>query len=228
MKEKAHKPRPAGRRLKWQVRLLLVVALSMGTVLWADYAIRPLVEEVGAHHLKILAVEQINAAVLEQLEQLTVDQQQMITVRRSPEGLVTSVETDVVQVNLLKMRLIQAVQKQLNSPQASVKEFSIPIGSFTKSPMLLNKGPGLTFQLGPVSFTEGEITSQFDSAGINQTRHRLMLSLTAEVTAVLGGCQVHETAHTDVCIGETIIVGEVPDAFFRYSAQDSDFEGKED
>ena len=52
----------------------------------------------------------------------------------------------------------------------------------------------------------------FDSAGVNQTRHQIMLNVSADIYVVFGGSVKNYTVETDVCIAENIIVGITPQA----------------
>ena len=65
----------------------------------------------------------------------------------------------------------------------------------------------------PVGSVHAEFHTDFQTAGINQTRHRISLQLTAQVQLVIPtGAQKVEVT-TQVAMAESIIVGEVPDTF---------------
>ena len=58
-----------------------------------------------------------------------------------------------------------------------------------------------------------DFKSEFVSAGINQTKHKLYLEVNSEVLAFIPGYPVNTVVKTSILIAETIIVGEVPAVF---------------
>ena len=55
--------------------------------------------------------------------------------------------------------------------------------------------------------------SEFRSAGINQTLHRVNLHLTATVRVVLPGESLSLTVEAEAPVAENVIVGDVPGAY---------------
>ncbi|HCM23800.1 MAG TPA: hypothetical protein DHW78_05705, partial [Ruminococcaceae bacterium] len=55
-----------------------------------------------------------------------------------------------------------------------------------------------------------KLQSFFDSAGINQTRHRLILHVTVGLYTYLIGKDANQQITVDVPVAETVIVGPVP------------------
>ena len=56
---------------------------------------------------------------------------------------------------------------------------------------------------------------EFDSAGINQTRHKISLEATASVRIVLPSGARTVTAHTSALMAESILVGDVPQSYIQ-------------
>ena len=55
----------------------------------------------------------------------------------------------------------------------------------------------------------------FTSAGINQTLHRIMLNVRVECTLLIPGGTVDTAVEAQVCAAETLLVGQVPDAYLE-------------
>ncbi|MEG0115113.1 MAG: sporulation protein YunB, partial [Hydrogenoanaerobacterium sp.] len=75
------------------------------------------------------------------------------------------------------------------------------------------RGPMITFHVLHVGTVKSDIQNSFDSAGINQTRHRLILKTAISITALVPGYSSETKVSTNLCLAETIIVGVVPGAF---------------
>ena len=65
----------------------------------------------------------------------------------------------------------------------------------------------------------GEVTCElqhgFDDAGINQTRHRLMLEISCKIRSQMPGMSEKDFRQTSqILVAETVIVGEVPENYW--------------
>ena len=62
---------------------------------------------------------------------------------------------------------------------------------------------------------ESRVENQFSDAGINQTLHRVMLSVHIPIQILLPGGTVETEVDSQVCLAESIIVGGVPGTFIQ-------------
>ena len=67
---------------------------------------------------------------------------------------------------------------------------------------------------------EVKLRSSFTDAGINQTLHRLLLELSAELRVLIPAGTVTARVYTDVTLAETLIVGRVPDSYMYFESSD--------
>ena len=71
----------------------------------------------------------------------------------------------------------------------------------------------------------GNISAQFDNEffdqGINQTLHRVVLTVTAELSLLLPGGVHTYTDETKVVLAETVLMGQVPDSYSSFGQFDS-------
>ena len=67
------------------------------------------------------------------------------------------------------------------------------------------------YQVGSV---DTEFKSEFISAGINQTKYKVYLTVKLEVSAILPASSTDIMIDEDYLISETIIVGDMPDIYF--------------
>ena len=66
-----------------------------------------------------------------------------------------------------------------------------------------------------------DIQSTFDDAGINQTRHQIMLNIDATVYIVIPWYKTNVELSTNFVIAETVIVGTVPEYFTRVDGSEN-------
>ena len=65
----------------------------------------------------------------------------------------------------------------------------------------------------PVSAVSAVFSTEFESAGINQTRHKIYLSLQTTVRLVIPSGAKQVALGSQVLVAESIIVGEVPSSY---------------
>ena len=86
----------------------------------------------------------------------------------------------------------------------------IPLGAVTGSEVFAGMGPEIPVTVRMTGGAEAQITDEFTSAGINQTRHRVMLKVECSVYVFLGGNEGAANFSDEYCIAENIVVGTVP------------------
>lgn len=192
-------------RLRPWLCLLLIIAAVWLLLVWADARLRPQLHALAA--MQALQVEEhaMNDAVLRALGDGQYDT--LVTVVQNDAGRVSSIQTDALQINVLKGRISEAACGAL---AAHTLTAAIPIGSLTGLDILAGRGFALHVPVRTAGYAVSDVQSVFSDAGVNQTVHRLMLTVHAEVCLSMAKTQKAETLAYEVCIAETVIVGEVP------------------
>ena len=67
----------------------------------------------------------------------------------------------------------------------------------------------------PVGDTKIECISEFDSVGINQTRHRIVLKVKTYFTILAPVYLKNECYEKDVVLAETILNGDIPETYYN-------------
>ncbi len=125
-----------------------------------------------------------------------------------------------MRINTLKSRVLQAVLNGINAIEPS--KISIPLGTVLGIDVLLDRGPRIHVRIASVSVLEADTRNEFTAAGINQTHHRVLLNVKAEVNIILSRKQVATEVSSRVLVAETVIVGQVPSAFTYVVGDKSD------
>jgi len=169
--------------------------------------IRPTVETRLIYQAKTYAVAALEETVRQELEQMDLSYGRLVRVSRE-EGRVVSLETDTVLLNQIKSRITQAAVRKME--KLSDYRLTVPLGSVSGIDLFSGKGPKVRFLLQPQTAVESQILQQFQSAGVNQTQHRIYLQLNVEIEAVIPGFSAKTSVQTQVELAQTVIVGEVP------------------
>ena len=76
-------------------------------------------------------------------------------------------------------------------------------------------GPDINIKIYLTGSTQTQILSVFSDAGINQTLHRLYLTVTGSVAVAVPGLPSTISTSTQVLMSELIIIGEVPQTYLN-------------
>ena len=142
----------------------------------------------------------------------------LVELMKDDAGQVTAAVTDVGRVSQLQAALAGDVIAALTAPAAA--NLGVPLGNLLPSPFFSGLGPRVPIRILSVSEVEVKLMSRFTSAGINQTLHRLLLTLSARVRVLIPTGTVTAIVYADVTAAETLIVGRVPDSYMYFEGSD--------
>jgi sporulation protein YunB len=134
---------------------------------------------------------------------------QLVTVSRDADGVVTAIETDTAAAAILSAAFNAALKKTL--PDRC--EIAFPIGNLSGSDFLNGRGQTVRFRAVLSSAAVVGVDGSFTSVGINQTLHRLFLSVKARIAVLLPGRDLVQEYAFSCPLTETVIVGRVPDVY---------------
>ncbi|MEG1952888.1 MAG: sporulation protein YunB [Hydrogenoanaerobacterium sp.] len=193
------------------VKIMIVITSVLLCLVLLDMKIRPAIKTMAAYQAQLYAIAAINNAANEELSHQNVTYSALVRLSKNSEGEITAVETDMLELNRLKIGITEAIVNSLSELEA--QNLKIPLGTLFGGQFFSGRGPMITFHVLHVGTVKSDIQNSFDSAGINQTRHRLILKTAISITALVPGYSSETKVSTNLCLAETIIVGVVPGAF---------------
>lgn len=191
----------------------MVCILMLGLILFllADARIRPMIRNTAAVQAQSYAAVAAGRDIPSILEQTNSSYDSLVDIQRDADGNIVSIQTNAMQLNILKSKINAAVASALAG--LSAKELGIPIGSLTGLALLNGRGPKLNAIISITGSAQTSFINSFDDAGINQTRHQLFLKTTVTMLIVFP-TETITTAYTYTSLAaETIIVGRTPEFF---------------
>lgn len=204
---------------KLGMKLIAVGMVLTGLLVIMDLSFRPIIETVNAYECHEMVTRVINDAVLAELENENADYSKLVNLTTNADGEVISLESNVMNINKLKTRIAQRLEREIE--RLSEVYIQIPIGTLLGIQLLHGKGfcVGMTVQ--PMGFATASIISEFSEAGLNQTLHRIVIEIKAEVDAIIPGFSTRVPVKTTIVAAETVIVGRVPNAYTHVVASES-------
>lgn len=206
----------AGKKGCLRVVLLMGLLLTAGLIAMEQNLSQTMLDMAFAQAYS-MAVETLNRAVKD-VTQNEVSYDELIDMRLDAYGRVAMLRANAMRMNELAAQTAILAEKELNSFENQFVE--IPLGAALGIRSLSGFGPRISMQILPVGAVHTTFDTALETAGINQTRHKVFLTLRATVSLIIPtGSQVVEVVST-VPIAESIIVGEVPQSFVDVTDQD--------
>ena len=137
----------------------------------------------------------------------------LVTVHRNEEGEILSFSANPLKIN--KIARDTASISQSNLKNLSLNGIPVPLGALTGIEALAGLGPDIHFRIIPVSSVSCGFSSYFESVGINQTKHSIYLNVIADISIVMPSKTKNFAVTTQILVGESVLVGKVPDAFLQ-------------
>ena len=204
------------RKRKALAGLLLVLLAAAGALWYVNASLRPVLEGLASARVESTAARAMNEAILEVLGSASTGE--LLSAQASNEGHVSLLTADAGKLNLLAADCAAAAQRRIQD--LGEQGVSVPLGTLSGVPLLAGLGPRLSFRFTPVGMVQSSFHSEFRSAGINQTLHRITLQLTGTVRVVLPGRSYSVTVLTQAPVAENVIVGDVPEAYTNVANTD--------
>ena len=137
----------------------------------------------------------------------------LVTINRDEEGNIISVAANPLKLN--KIARDTASISQSNLKNLSLNGIPVPLGALTGIEAFAGLGPDIQFRIIPVSSVTCDFSSTFESVGINQTKHSIYLNVIADISIVMPSRTENFAVITEVLVGESVIVGSVPDTYLQ-------------
>lgn len=214
-----------GRRFlnKLGLKLIAMALILIGVFMIAEASFRPMIEEINAFECHETVSSIINDAVIDELEHSGTDYSSLVTLSMNSDGEVTAVQSNVVNINKLKTNVAERVEREIE--RLSAVDIQIPIGTLLGVQLLHGKGFTVGMSVEPLGYATTTIISEFTEAGINQTLHRIIIEISADVDALIPGYQTRVPVKTSIVAAETVIVGRVPDAYTHVVTESEELAG---
>jgi len=193
-------------------RLVLIVLLLLALYLLIQKSLTGVILDTAHAKAYALAVDTMNAAVRQSMGG-GVAYEELIAVRTDAQGRVTMLQANTARMNELASSVALSAQEALAEDAAP--RVSVPLGAALRVPFLSSLGPKIRVSITPVGAVSASFHTEFEAAGINQTRHKIYLQLHAAVQLVLPTGAQPVTVDTQMLIAESIIVGEVPGSYMN-------------
>lgn len=186
------------------ISILLVFILS---IILYDKRIYPALLQVAESSIKADTVECISKTSMELFDE-EFNYDEMIIIDKDNEGNINMIRANTVKLNYLTSRLSIRCNEELQKMGEVGVE--VPLGWMTDNSAFYEFGPDINVKIDPIGNMKVSYESKFESAGINQTRHKIYLNVEARVRMKIPLHSKEQVVTCQIPVAETIIVGKTP------------------
>jgi sporulation protein YunB len=195
--------------------IVSILAVLLCLVYLGYYAVnrnlRATISVIAAARAHQIATEAVNRALYERVL-ADVRYDDLILVHKDRDDHITMMQADAIRIS----RIVAEAGVEVKGALKKIEEenFSIPIGQILGLDLLASRGPRLEVQVIPMGTVNTFTTEVFEQAGINQVKHALCLNVETEIKIVVPLVQDVVRVSVKLPIAESVIVGQVPNAYF--------------
>ncbi len=202
------------RRARFMRRFALFIVLAALVFVLADRNFKPLVFSLAEARSAAMASRVLSLAMSEALEG-GVAYDDLMSVRMDDKGQVALLSANTLRMNQLADSAGRAALRRLEA--MSSERVTVPLGAALGMTVLAGSGPGIPISIVPIGSIRTDFATEFEACGINQTRHKVYLTLTASVRIVIPTGAKTTQVSANMLVAESIIVGSVPEGFVGYN-----------
>lgn len=209
------------RRIHFLWLLILAVLIGiLALMMVAVSQLRPIMNSMATARVSNVIHKAVAEAVSETISTGKYDYGDLISLDKDSEGKITALTSNMIQFNQLQIEVSENVMKKVGAVSSS--ELSIPVGSLTGIALLAGRGPDLHVKVLSVGSPSAEFENRFTDAGINQTKHQILLNVDVTVQMLMPGYTMSTTVSSSLSVAETVIVGSVPETYTYFHSDSTE------
>ena len=193
-----------------RVMILIIVScvIVLALAILVNKYVAPAIIRTAEMQVRSIGQSVLNDAVRKTLTDA--DYTNLVNIQRDNAGDIQLVTVNAKEINHIEnIASTYAQQKLANLEKTGV---SVNIGTAV-SVLTTGLGPDIRVAVQPKGTVAATYYTRFETGGVNQTRHKIYIHLTANVRVLVGLKAQDVEVGNDILICETIIVGKVPQSF---------------
>ena len=203
-------------RTRWNTRKFLITCFIFFAlilfVIYYIFIILPVVNTYSSAKTRELTEKAVNIAVSNVVNR-TLSYDSLIDITYTASGEISSFSANQHEINTITREIVKEAQFQMNS--LGEDGVNLNLGTFTGFPFFIGRGPAVNLKLVPIGVVGSNFESQFQSVGINMTKHTLFLYIDVRVSIIMPVKSYDFQTTNQVLLAESVIVGRVPEVYLN-------------
>ena len=205
------KKRKLMRRFALFVVALIIISIAIAAwVYWKSMT--PAILDIAQTRLTAETTFAVNQAVYDALAECG-DYDDLVKIERNSQNEIVMITANSTVVNALARNTAMLSQNKINA--LDYFDIDIPLGTLSGIPLLSDKGPTVKVTVTPIGSVTCTFNSVFETAGINQTLHRIYINVNSKVDLIMPTSHMEVETVTPILLCESLIIGNVPETFLQ-------------
>jgi len=198
--------------------IVSVVLVLIVVMLVFSFMVNPVIMDTVVIKSRAMATRAINSSVADVVMN-SIMYDDLVNIVSDEFGNISMIQANSLEINNLTKDLALTCEDRIReNGKAGV---SIPLGTFTGVPLLVGRGPRINVKMTPIGSVICKFVSHFETAGINQTVHKIYVNVVANVSVIMPLTSRSIEAQQQVLISESVIVGQVPEVYLQSDTLDT-------
>lgn len=199
------------KKIRKTIKTAIIVCIAVFAFYTIVKSILPVLDTLCVDKAKSIATMISNQEATNVMKNYKYDD--IITIHRNKTNEINMVESNIIVMNEIISDVALRIQENLDEIES--EDLYIRLGTFTGSKLLAGRGPKVPIRISSIGNVETDFKSEFKSAGINQTLHRVFLEVKCKVSILTPFKTIEEQITNQVILAENIIVGEIPQSYYN-------------
>lgn len=197
-------------KTKMKTIIFVLIALMLYCMTMALCFLRELSTDMAVSDAIDAVTLDVNSAINHRMTTEEMSYDRFVSLDKDEAGLVSAIKTNMAEINTLSSNMLSDI---VGKGDMRIIELDIPLGNLMGSSILLSRGPDIPLDIIMLTSSRIDFRNEITTAGINQTKHKIIFEVTVEIDVILPWDIVKTEVITEVIVAETVIVGSVPETY---------------
>ena len=199
------------KRFWWKLTAWAAVIVALCGLVTA-YVINPAAYRACEAVIRAEMMTELNNAALGAFDG-SIRYEDLFQVEKDSTGKIILLGANTPKLNEIAKSAAQTASER--TTERAREGVSVDLGMFTGISYLSGAGREVTFDVEPAGFVDVTYVSHFETAGVNQTLHRISAKFRAVFDLLLPLAARRIEVSSEMLVCETVLVGEVPDIWLE-------------
>lgn len=177
----------------------------------------PIIKTYCTSKINSLTEQALNIAVSNVIN-TTMNYDSIMSISYNNSGEITYISANQYIINTISREIIKDANERIKALDEDY--MNIPIGTLSGIALFNGRGKPIKLSASPVAIIGSSFDSNFISVGINNTLHKIYLTITARVDMNLPIKKQTINVKQQILLCESVIVGKVPNVYFDNGISD--------
>ena len=204
------------KRRKRKILSLVIIFFMILFLLCTYYfkAINPIIIDYCRAEINKILYKSSNNSISKMISQYNYET--LVNINYNSNGDITAIYANQLKINELSNFL--AIKTQYEIDSYLNLGINIPIGTCTGISLFSGKGKKIKLSINPAGVVKCSFKTSFNSAGINQTSHKIYVNIESKSSLILPFHSETISNNIEFLVSECLIVGKVPQTYFNITS----------